>query len=413
MLVRSKLKVLLIRMFKSSVLMILVPPIILLLIGGSASGSQGESNQWNLDGAKEIDRPANSGECGVVDEPGKKGLPHMSYRDFISNQDPNKLERIRNTPIIVRLNVAYDRSFGAKFRDPKLRLDYIRAYMYETQLYFDRDEMRRQIWFKFVVVNITTTKMLVIPRINGHEVLENFHRARDFQPKSADLNLLMTFKNIYSKNNRGEISKIMGIAHENAFCTQTERPNLIVGAFSLGTATILAHELAHSLGISHDGLPPLGTKCARTNHIMNPIAGPEKLSWSQCSIETVVANMMTNAIFNCIYDPRRIARAIPFDASFNFPYVVGSLNQIPEYSAGRLFNLDQQCQIVLGPNSVSQLSQTGDGRSQRFDECQELVCFSGTQMKVDAQIHPAATGSMCSLYRNSTGRCLQQVCREL
>lgn len=91
---------------------------------------------------------------------------------------------------------------------------------------------------------------------------------------------------------------LLGIAPLAGMCFKPYSCSLSEGT-SFSTAFVLAHEVAHSLGIEHDG----GTEnknCDSKKYIMSPTSGAGKINWSSCSannIKTFVAKGKTNLLY--------------------------------------------------------------------------------------------------------------------
>ena len=79
----------------------------------------------------------------------------------------------------------------------------------------------------------------------------------------------------YDKGSSG-MAYLSGMCSRQASCTISE-------ARSLGsTALIVAHELAHNLGVDHDGQGP-NSDCDSDDFIMGPKLSPGATRWSECS----------------------------------------------------------------------------------------------------------------------------------
>ena len=79
----------------------------------------------------------------------------------------------------------------------------------------------------------------------------------------------------FDKGSSG-MAYLSGMCSSSASCTISE-------ARSLGsTALIVAHELAHNLGVDHDGIGE-NKDCDSDDFIMGPKLSPGATKWSQCS----------------------------------------------------------------------------------------------------------------------------------
>ena len=46
---------------------------------------------------------------------------------------------------------------------------------------------------------------------------------------------------------------------------------------------LLAHELGHLFGSTHDGPPNDGSACPANQHIMSPMVNPDMVAFSECT----------------------------------------------------------------------------------------------------------------------------------
>ena len=73
-----------------------------------------------------------------------------------------------------------------------------------------------------------------------------------------------------------------GIAYLHGMCTMTGSCTL-AEARSLGSAAlIIAHELVHNLGVSHDGVLE-NSDCDGNDYIMGPLLSKGAVAWSACT----------------------------------------------------------------------------------------------------------------------------------
>ncbi|XP_056021490.1 A disintegrin and metalloproteinase with thrombospondin motifs 9-like [Ostrea edulis] len=138
--------------------------------------------------------------------------------------------------------------------------------------------------------------------------------------------------------------KIDGLAYMNKICDRRGHSSSIVGEngdfMSVG---VVAHEIAHSLGASHDDSSGNGGNCsADDNYIMAPQhqMDPDKVKnlyqFSSCSTNKIVQHIRSEA-------PQCLS-----DENHNFLYSYNLDKQPP----GQMFTQETQCKLVFGDNST-------------------------------------------------------------
>eukprot|EP00105_Crassostrea_gigas_P004720 XP_011418026.1 PREDICTED: ADAM family mig-17-like [Crassostrea gigas] len=140
------------------------------------------------------------------------------------------------------------------------------------------------------------------------------------------------------KNSR----KIDGLAYMSKVCDRQGRSSSIVGEngdfMSIG---VVAHEIAHSLGASHDGSG--GGNCSADDnyimaprHQMNPKKVKNLLQFSSCTSSQILQHFRSEAP-QCLYDDNH---------DFRYSY---DLDLRPP---GEVITRDTQCKLVFGDNST-------------------------------------------------------------
>jgi len=137
-------------------------------------------------------------------------------------------------------------------------------------------------------------KINIVQMFVGDESLQSFGDIRKYldnfctfqSQKKKKLNahwdhaLLLTGQDLYSAPNmdRGSsgMAYLMGMCSPGHSCTISE-------ARSLGSASlIISHELAHNLGVEHDG-ERSNRDCNEDDFIMSPVLSAGAIKWSKCS----------------------------------------------------------------------------------------------------------------------------------
>lgn len=327
------------------------------------------------------------------------------------------------TQIIVRLNVVVDPTFAMQFNNNLQRIqDVVWAIFFETQLYFDRPELKqgkyKYIRFAFVIVSLQVSEKL-LPSQRITDFSDAFNKTKEVQDhyNDADLHVLLSYRNYFVRNKgQFQISVVQGFAYHETFCTPLNYdypPVAVITIRGFPNAMTIAHEFAHAFGLPHDGFPrdppnPYfdSRRCKKNSYtVMAENAFYYGPLWSECSVRGLT--MVPYMRFNCILDPKRIGNIKPVEKRFDWrKYNHENISQWPDLLPGEKFSQLEQCQLMLGPSSFPV------GRIGEFDICQDLTCDVGRDSKdryVRVFLGPPLTGTECQ-FENYTGKCYNQLC---
>lgn len=221
------------------------------------------------------------------------------------------------------------------------------------------------------------------------------------------VSLLLTAKDLYNLEGQEEcssleaiqstmgVSVIGGIHWEELSCAIVElgarnQQGVARPTSSLGhSAWVATHELAHTLGIHHDGLPFNG-ECSPSCQVMSPTswnyshaqgADYSCHSWSKCSAEML--------------DLIHFDKALLFELQFEEDVSThAGHNLLP----GQLFNASRQCEMISKDSRPTSVSHTICNLSL---ECESPLGFV-------TQIGPALEGTNCD---SNGGECVMGVCQ--
>ncbi|XP_059082610.1 uncharacterized protein LOC131880112 isoform X2 [Tigriopus californicus] len=126
----------------------------------------------------------------------------------------------------------------------------------------------------------------------------------DHDPLYADINIMLTGRD-YQSN--------AGYAYTNTMCTFSEYCVAVLkyfwtkdhegtkqGTLRRAMSNLMAHEIAHTLGVSHDGEDNECSSDPTTNHIMTPIVATTAEIWSKCTRDSVLKFVRENNDF-CLF----------------------------------------------------------------------------------------------------------------
>lgn len=365
----------------------------------------------------------------------KQLYKHMKKDRYLSKTNKfNRVEaeeKLKNELVKVRLNVVYDSSFAEEFPQTQKLENYVRNVILSAQIVLNQEEISKHMKINLVVVNLKKSTQSFDEHMQSLDILYSFGRGPDIGYPEADLNVLITFRNFWMFHGRRSRSffetanydllervgtsdqgknferdanirgKILGQATTDTFCKNqlpSELKILIFTAPSICSGPILAHELAHSFGIEHDGIGR-SRDCTAPQHIMYPEIGKGRLRWSQCTVRNLIENFIER--IDCLFDPTRVSKSVPIKPLFDFSQSTNL--SLP----GKQMSIDAQCAQALGSEiATSSLNAFGRNGDSVYETCQSLVCTVGGFMEVD--IGPAPAGSQCT--SNGGAYCSQGSC---
>ncbi|CAN8004239.1 unnamed protein product, partial [Ixodes hexagonus] len=135
-------------------------------------------------------------------------------------------------------------------------------------------------------------------------------------------------------------------------------PSLTAG---IQASNVVAHEMAHNLGLFHDG-PPKNQPCARDNFIMAELRGRDTANeWSQCS-RSKLDTFRNHDRVDCLapLTDEQLAATRHLNAWKNQP------------PPGQLIDVDEQCQIFLKDHNA----RSGGKPEEIHEICTNLKCKS-------------------------------------
>ena len=142
---------------------------------------------------------------------------------------------------------------------------------------------------------------------------------------------------------------------------------------------VIAHEMGHNLGMVHDGERTEGNSCSPDSHLMSPVLGPGKVTWSSCSnseLTTFLTGSETRVQALCLDDIPTLMDKFDFNSEQQLP--------------GEKVSAMTQCVQSFGSAFKPYLKSS---QSPFEDPCRELWCSNLTHA---LRAHPALEGTDCS-----------------
>ncbi|KAG1693954.1 A disintegrin and metalloproteinase with thrombospondin motifs adt-1 [Nymphon striatum] len=187
--------------------------------------------------------------------------------------------------------------------------------------------------------------------------------------------ILLTGVDLHRKDSRTgrKNTSYVGYAYVNGMCNPKFSCTINEGTSFRGVF-VTAHEMGHSMGMTHDG-EDNSNSCDGSSFLMSPSLHPKlgkpKTSWSTCS-RSQLHNFLRSSHSACLENNAVAPSHLDFDSFGNLP--------------GDKFTPDQQCRVFCGKNCSAHSAQLPD------EICEALVCIQNNKRRI---AHQALEGTKC------------------
>ncbi|XP_033111894.1 A disintegrin and metalloproteinase with thrombospondin motifs 18-like [Anneissia japonica] len=295
-------------------------------------------------------REDSAGTCGVT--PDDEGEQLLRTRSLDTEIAPGKL--VTGKKNLETLIVAGHTMFSHYGNDVE---KYLQVIMNIVASIFSQNSIGVDMQLtviRFVIIEEESNGPNLKPDTYGleaHNALKSFcdwHLER-YKALNPDVAAIVTRYDLYRKSDDGSIdSKTTGLAGVGVTCNAANRCSINEDS-GLGTATTIAHEMGHNLGMKHDGDK---NDCSPMKNVMASMTaqGMDGMQWSTCSAHYLNVYLQEREV-NCLDNS---SPADIFDISLNgrFP--------------GEVYSTDEQCKFTF-EDSIGECNfKKGD--------CTELWC---------------------------------------
>ncbi|XP_077550141.1 uncharacterized protein LOC144163184 isoform X2 [Haemaphysalis longicornis] len=319
----------------------------------------------------------------------------------MSDAEVEKAYNFNPPGTIVEMAVFYDPdcrdSFVEAFGSAERFEDAVWTLIEQVQVFYKRPWLKRAI--HIVVTQLTFLEKPpneLMRSSEADELLKGFanftgdRNAPDGEQGHWDVALLLTGKDLHAHNNGKKDPSVLGKAYIGGVCSG-HFDNVVVEfgsvnphrrpmtTFGLQASNVVAHELAHNLGVYHDG-PPTNAECSLDRYMMGPWRTANTTTWwSNCSL-SVLEQLPEHPKSTCLkpLSADRLRELLPLNRWRSWP--------LP----GQRWDADDQCRLFLKSQAAHHGAKPADMKA----VCGKLECASPTRIGLFNAGH-ALEGTYC------------------
>ncbi|XP_067122719.1 A disintegrin and metalloproteinase with thrombospondin motifs adt-1-like [Centruroides vittatus] len=284
---------------------------------------------------------------------------------------------------------AYKRLMPVVKNDDKSLRDMLLGFVNQIQALYYQKALQRKLHITLVHLEIQKKQPSDLPHHDGEKdaLLTSFCKyqskknpSSDDDPGHWDMALYLSGLNFFGMDKGKKNGITMGLAPVGGVCMKAH--SCVISEFGavndigrpypsagLMSTYVAAHEMAHNLGMYHDG-PPLNKDCASNGFIMSPSRGSKgETVWSSCS-----SKVLKNLKKDCLIDKQ--------DSNENDHK---KYNMVP----GQIWDAYDQCRVFLKDEEAILYNDTV------LDSvCEQTLCKSPNRIGYYSA-GPALDGTFC------------------
>ncbi|XP_077499773.1 uncharacterized protein LOC144110622 [Amblyomma americanum] len=319
----------------------------------------------------------------------------------LSDEEVMKALNLNTSGLVLEMAVFCDadckKSFVETFGSADNLLEALKAIVAQAQVFYKPPWLKQQMHIVITRLDLLETPPNpLMESSDADKLLKGFsnftalENPPDGQPGHWDVALLLTGKDMHAPKDDKNDTSVLGKAYLGGACSQgfanvvvefgsTNPRRRPMTTFGLQTSNVAAHELAHNLGVQHDG-PPTNRDCSLDQYLMGPWRTSNTTTWwSPCSLQ-VLTKLAQNEKLACLKQPP-----------------MASLRQAVEWNSwrsspppGQQWDADAQCAVFLKSDAAK-----CSAKEENMNAiCRALQCKSPERIGLFAAGH-ALEGTYC------------------
>lgn len=354
-----------------------------------------------------------------IEEPPKCGVDHLNGQSLITpesligpamaqaisaNYDTLCADKVDGACLMLELELAFDKQFQNRFAKPKEEAG---AIMNMVEGFY-----KDQFGIIFDTLSLTflndTQEALFSNTTEAGDLLSDISSKRG----ADSIGFLQSDQSIFHFiSGRDFNGGTAGVAYVGTLCGGRGNASGVTNALddNAVTALIVAHEIGHNLGASHD--VNQRSECPQNQYIMSPSVGRNVSSFSSCSSDSVTNKISSlGAIEQCFNFPADVSlsavngnlseveQGAPFQANFRVNYQDSAVEKADRITVGGVIG-EGEGRLVGVSLGRDACTLTGPVDNSVGFNCPEVQAISGLTLSIQAE---AGTSATFNLLQNVT-----------